>query len=75
MVDWTVQEGQPQIFHLLQDESLEVSLSDSYIMQPRKALTLVVGAGPDLDMVGRTCDYCNLRDVCRYQTHYAQAAD
>jgi len=71
MMDWTVQEGQPQIFRLLQDEPLQVSLSDSYIMQPRKALTMVVGIGPDMDSVGRTCDYCNLRDVCRYQTHYA----
>lgn len=70
MMDWTVEEGQPQIFHLLQGEPLQVSLSDSYIMQPRKALTMVVGVGPDMDMVGRTCDYCNLRDVCRYQTHY-----
>ena len=72
MVDWTVEEGQPQIFNLLKDEPLQVSLSESYIMQPRKALTMVVGVGPDMDMVGRTCDYCNLRDVCRYQTHYAQ---
>jgi hypothetical protein len=70
MLDWTVEEGQPQIFHLLRDEPLPVSLSESFIMQPRKSLTMVIGVGPDLDLVGRTCDYCNLRDVCRYQTHY-----
>jgi hypothetical protein len=71
MMDWTVQEGQPQIFHLLEGEPLEVSLTPSYIMVPRKSLTMVVGVGPDLDVVGRTCDYCNLKDVCRYQAHYA----
>ncbi len=71
MIDWTVQEGQPQIFQLLKGESHVVSLTSSYIMLPRKSLTMVVGVGPDLSITGRTCDYCNLRDVCRYQDHYA----
>jgi hypothetical protein len=71
MVDWSVEEAQPQIFHLLGEETLEVSLTSSYIMLPRKSLTMVVGIGPDMSMAGRTCDYCNLRDVCRYQKHYA----
>jgi hypothetical protein len=71
MSEWSVEEGQPQIFHLLAQEPLEVSLTSSYIMLPRKSLTMVVGVGPDMSMAGRTCDYCNLRDVCRYQKHYA----
>jgi len=71
MVDWSVEQAQPQIFHLLEEEPLEVSLTSSYIMLPRKSLTMVVGVGPDLSITGRTCDYCNLRDVCRYQKHYA----
>lgn len=70
MIDWSVAEGQPQIFKLLADESIPVELSSSYIMVPRKSLTLVIGAGPDLEFAGRTCDYCSLRDVCRYQDHY-----
>ncbi|MGD0610851.1 MAG: hypothetical protein ABSB41_04995 [Anaerolineales bacterium] len=71
MIDWSVEEGQPQIFHLLEGEKVPVELSPSYIMIPRKSLTMVIGAGPDLSDSGRTCDYCNLRDVCRYQDHYA----
>lgn len=70
MTDWSVEEGQPQIFKLLEGEPLGVRLTESFIMLPRKSLTMVVGAGPDLEMTGRTCDYCNLRDVCRYQDHY-----
>jgi hypothetical protein len=70
MVDWPVIEGQPQIFRLLESENISVELSPSYIMIPRKSLTMVVGAGPALNTFGSTCDYCNLRDVCRYQDHY-----
>jgi hypothetical protein len=39
-------------------------------MLPRKTLTMVLGAGPEMTAAGRTCDYCSLRDVCRYQDHY-----
>jgi hypothetical protein len=70
MVDWPVEQAQPQIFRLLEGETMDVSLTSSYIMVPRKSLTMVVGIGPEMSMAGRTCDYCNLRDVCRYQKHY-----
>jgi hypothetical protein len=70
MIDWPVEEGQPQIFRLLERENILVELSPSFIMMPRKSLTMVVGAGPALSASGRACEYCNLRDVCRYQDHY-----
>lgn len=76
MIDWPVDEGQPQIFKLLEaaqtpgEPDLPARLSSSYMMMPRKSLTMVVGAGPQIEMTGRTCDFCNLRDVCRYQDHY-----
>ncbi|MFM8322692.1 MAG: hypothetical protein ACKOC5_17410 [Chloroflexota bacterium] len=71
MVDWPIDVGQPQIFELLQDEQQAVSLTPSCIMLPKKTLTMVLGAGPELSSAGRTCDFCNLRDVCRYQAHYS----
>jgi len=46
MIDWPVVEGQPQIFDLLRDESPPVELNSSYIMIPRKSLTMVLAAGP-----------------------------
>lgn len=48
MLDWTVEEAQPQIFQLLAGEPLQVELTPSLIMQPRKSLTMVMGVGPDL---------------------------
>jgi hypothetical protein len=80
MIDWPVDEGQPQIFRLLEAgepdsaTTLPARLTASYMMTPRKSLTMVVGVGPDLKMGGRTCDFCNLRDVCRYQDHYQAAS-
>ncbi len=71
MIDWPVGEGQPQIFKLLEGEPLGVELTPSMIMLPRKTLTMVLGAGPEMSTGGRTCDYCSLREVCRYQDHYA----
>jgi hypothetical protein len=73
MIDWPVEDGQPQIFRLLEAEGLPVALSSNYLMLPRKSLTMVIGAGPDVSSAGRTCDYCNLRNTCRYQDHYAGA--
>ena len=73
MIDWPVDVGQPQIFQLLSGDPLPVTLTPSFMMTPRKSLTMVVGSGPELETAGRTCDYCNLRDVCRYQDHYEAA--
>ena len=71
MIDWSVVEGQPQIFKLLESEKIYVELSEGFIMTPRKSLTMVLGAGLDLISQGSTCDYCNLREVCHYREKYA----
>jgi hypothetical protein len=70
MVDWSVAEGQPQIFELLGTESSIVQLTPSCIMIPRKSLTMVMGIGAELVPTGRTCDFCIMRSTCRYQETY-----
>lgn len=70
MIDWPLVEGQPQIFDLLDDEPLAVELTPSTIMLPRKSLTMALGVGPQMTTAGRTCDFCSLKEVCRYQDHY-----
>ena len=75
MVDWSVAEGQPQIFGLLGDEGKAVNLTSSCIMVPKKSLTMVMGIGAELKSAGRTCDYCNMRLTCRYQDHYTHATN
>lgn len=74
MVGWTVDEGQPQIFNLIGDKAIGVTLSDHFVMSPRKSLSMVLGLGPDMGYQGKVCDFCTMRDICRYQDHYDPAA-
>jgi hypothetical protein len=71
MVDWSVEDGQPQIFNLLPEETVGVTLTSSSIMLPRKSLSMVLGLGKDMADLGTTCDFCSMRESCRYQDHYA----
>jgi hypothetical protein len=69
MVGWPVEQGQPQIFDLLDAGEIGVRLTESMMMLPRKSLTFVLGIGKELMVGGRTCDYCSLKDTCRYRDH------
>ena len=70
MVDWPVEEGQPQIFRLLGEAGAAVRLTPSYMMIPRKSLTMIMGIGVEMKSAGRTCDFCAMRESCRYQDHF-----
>jgi hypothetical protein len=70
MVNWSVSDGQPQIFQLLGESGSIVQLTSSCIMIPRKSLTMVMGIGAELKSTGRTCDFCTMQETCRYQEHY-----
>jgi len=69
MVGWPVEQGQPQIFKLLDAGEIGVRLTESMMMLPRKSLTFVLGIGKELVAGGRTCDYCSLKETCRYRDH------
>ena len=71
MIDWSVDDGQPQIFQLLGEAGSIVQLTPSSIMIPRKSLTMVMGVGTELKSSDRTCDFCTMRETCRYQEHYS----
>jgi hypothetical protein len=70
MIGWTVADGQPQIFSLLDTAQIGVALTPSAVMIPRKSLSMVLGIGPEMSNASKTCDYCAMRDTCRYQDHY-----
>jgi hypothetical protein len=77
MIDWPVEEGQPQIFRLLDNDTQEqdhvqVTLNENFIMTPRKSVSFVVGWGANVPQQGRTCDFCSLKETCRYQEAYAR---
>lgn len=73
MVGWPVEEGQPVLFDILEPEQIGVELTPHKIMIPRKSLSMLIGVGAELDASGSTCDYCAMRETCRYQDHYNAA--
>jgi hypothetical protein len=70
MMEWSVADGQPQIFQLLGEDSAIVRLTPSFIMIPRKSLTMVMGLGTNLVTVSHPCDFCKMRSTCRYREHF-----
>lgn len=70
MIGWTVGEGQPQIFSLLEGAQIGISLTPAAVMVPRKSLSMVLGLGTGMSKAGKTCDFCAMRETCRYQDHY-----
>ncbi len=73
MIGWPVDVGQPEIFAILKPEQSTVSLNEFGMMRPRKSLTMALGFGTTMQTAGRTCDYCVMRETCRYQDHYGSA--
>ena len=70
MIGWPVDVGQPQIFSLLDTEQIGVTLNESAQMIPHKSMSMVLGIGATPFNAGRSCDFCALRETCRYQDHY-----
>jgi hypothetical protein len=71
MIGWPVNQGQPQIFSLLDCEEIQVTITDSWMMVPMKSLSMVLGIGDNLISGGTPCEYCSLKVICKYQNHYA----
>ena len=73
MIGWPVDVGQPQIFSLLDTAAIGVTLNDSAQMIPRKSASMVLGFAPTPFTAGRACDFCALRNTCRYQDRAAHS--
>lgn len=67
MIGWSVEQGQPQIFSLVDGAQIGVQLSDKMFMLPLKSISMVMGFGKDLEQHGVVCDYCDIREVCKYR--------
>jgi hypothetical protein len=67
MDGWPVEEGQPQIFDLVDAAEIGLVLLPSGMMVPRKSLSMVIGLGADVSAKGVPCDYCSMAERCRYR--------
>jgi hypothetical protein len=72
MVGWPLEVGQSQIEALINPKRIGVTFHPSGLMTPRKTLSGVVGLGSELKVFdGSPCEYCAVRETCRYQRSHA----
>lgn len=69
---WSVAEGQPLIFRLVDTAGAGIKLSEATVMQPVKSSSFVLGISNSPFQPGSTCDYCSLRETCRYKGNHEQ---
>ncbi len=72
MAGWPLGPAQEQVFALLDTGRIGVRLDPGGLMQPLKSLSLVMGVGRDLAPAGCSCDYCTMRETCRYKASEKQ---
>ena len=74
MEGWTVAEGQPVIFQLVDTDSIGVRLTDSGLMLPVKSASFLMGVSDTPFKNGNLCDFCNLKEICKYRgnLHHSQ---
>ncbi len=70
MLGWPVDVGQGQVFALLDTDEIDVALTPSFQMIPRKSTSMAIGVGPEVRIDGRPCDFCSMQGACRFQDHY-----
>ncbi len=65
---WPLDE-QRLLFSLFSAQAIGIQLTDSCMMIPQKSVSFVVGLGPGILTAAQAsqCDYCSLRDTCRYR--------
>lgn len=73
IIGWPVDVGQPQIFSIVDADTIGITLNDASMMVPHKSASMIMGLSTLPFEAGRTCDFCALRDTCRYQDHYAHS--
>ncbi|MFC1879476.1 hypothetical protein ACFLZW_06140 [Chloroflexota bacterium] len=66
--DWALSEQQI-LFKMLPTRETGVLLNSSFLMQPRKSLTMVLGLGKKMltHAEGSQCEYCGLAKTCTYR--------
>lgn len=63
LIGWPVDEGQPQIYQILQPNPELLRLLPSAQMIPRKSISFVMGIGCPQGS-GTPCNYCDLQERC-----------
>lgn len=74
--EWPVQTGLVNVLDLFEEEDrpLPVKLTDSSLMIPLKSVAFILGAGENVNTEGNSCDYCEMKDRCKFKkTHQKES--
>ena len=71
MDGWPVEQGQREIFSILDGREAGVVLNGHFMMIPQKSVTMVLGVGEHFPFTRRSCHVCSCRDTCVYKVAYA----
>lgn len=67
--DWHIN-TQKDLFSLINAQSINVQLLDSFLMYPSKTISGLIGVGTEVKFLKHLCDLCNSRD-CIYRKRKA----
>jgi len=67
MDGWPLAQGQSDLFSMVDTSAIGVALTESSLMLPRKSVSFVVGIGSEVEESGRQCDWCSMRERCRFR--------
>ncbi len=70
MSGWPLPDGQSQIASLISLHRIGVEIDINGLMTPVKSLSFVVGFSKETDVFSWRCDYCTMRDTCRFVEHH-----
>lgn len=70
MSGWPLPAGQAQIASLISLHRIGVEIDTNGLMTPVKSLSFVVGFSKKTDLFSWRCDYCTMRDTCRFVEHH-----
>lgn len=73
MIGWALDEGQSQIFSMLDAGRIGVTVAETGRMTPRKTISSVFGLGSHLsEEAVSPCEFCAVRDTCTYRGRHEE---
>jgi len=67
MRGWDLAGAQTALFSLVDASSIGVSLNSSFVMQPSKSVSLVIGIGQKARCTELPCNECDSSEICRHK--------
>jgi hypothetical protein len=65
--DWDLASAQAVLFSIVDASAIGVRLNSSFLMQPCKSVSMVIGIGPEMHSAGEPCEECGASATCRHR--------